>query len=211
MPRLAQVLDRVVQAGLGHADGGSPQVAAARRGVDGGDGGALAGRVGGGGWGVVGGGGGVREVGATGGAHRGGPTPRPPLAPTSSPRSSSHSSRRAATSSAEAARILATTDRKPSAFRWASRRSMSSCTTSSRAGEATRAARLATRMPWDCMTVPPSSCFRLFSRRVTPVDTRSRMTSALPISGAASRAPSAPSRRTLVKPLASKKERAMFW
>ena len=37
--------------------------------------------------------------------------------------------------------------------------------------------------------VPPSSCFRLFSRRVTPVDTRSRMMSALPMAGAASSAP----------------------
>ena len=49
-----------------------------------------------------------------------------------------------------------------------------------------------------------SICFRLFSRSVTPVDTRSRMMSALPMAGAASSAPAGPTQcgQPRVKPVA---------
>mmetsp|Transcript_27754 Transcript_27754/g.68262 ORF Transcript_27754/g.68262 Transcript_27754/m.68262 type:complete len:228 (-) Transcript_27754:290-973(-) len=58
-------------------------------------------------------------------------------------------------------------------------------------GRLSRAVRDATSTPWDSSTRPPSICFRLFSRRVTPEETRSRIQSAAPMAGAASSAPSA--------------------
>ena len=40
---------------------------------------------------------------------------------------------------------------------------------SSRPGRLSRLCRLPTSTPWESITLAPSSCFRLFSRSVTPV------------------------------------------
>ena len=49
------------------------------------------------------------------------------------------------------------------------------------------------------------------NKRHLPVDTRSRMISAEPMAGAASRAPSALISCTCCRPACSKKRRAMLW
>mmetsp|Transcript_19994 Transcript_19994/g.49652 ORF Transcript_19994/g.49652 Transcript_19994/m.49652 type:complete len:201 (+) Transcript_19994:260-862(+) len=115
-----------------------------------------------------------------------------------------------ATSSALEPRTLAVTMKRPSARRCASKRSRISWMISNVPGRFSSAVRDATKTPWDSSTRPPSICFRLFSRRVVPEETRSRIQSAAPMAGAASSAPSAVDSSTLSKPWSLKNCSARF-
>mmetsp|Transcript_7606 Transcript_7606/g.27844 ORF Transcript_7606/g.27844 Transcript_7606/m.27844 type:complete len:210 (+) Transcript_7606:353-982(+) len=115
-----------------------------------------------------------------------------------------------ATSSGLEPRTFAVTMNKPCARKCASRRSRSSCTISNNPSRFNNASLDATKTPWLSSTRPPSISFKLFSLSVVPLLTKSRMQSAAPIAGAASKAPSAVEISTCSKPISLKNFSATF-